>query len=332
MKAGALMLVAVLTAIVVIVGATYEQVEQARDREDLPQIGRSIDIGGRTLNLDCSGSGSPTVIFKTGAPRSGYSWIAIQRHVAEFTRACWYDRAGFGWSELGPYPRTSSASARDLHALLQRAGIRPPYLLVAETFAALDARVYTGMYPADVTGVVLIDALHPDLLSRLPQIRGKAAPVQKYIGYPQNIASQIFSELGLIRLISQRRRSPGPPPPELTAAEWSTILRLSNQPRARVALLQELPAIDASLAEVRAAGNLGDRPLRVISRTPAPSPGDEQRVFQELQADLVRLSTRGKQVLVAPQGAGPLYYQAPQAVVDAVRDVITNLRQIPSTR
>jgi pimeloyl-ACP methyl ester carboxylesterase len=327
MKTTALAFAAVLIAIVLITGATYEQAERARDRDRLPQIGRSIDIGGRSLNIDCAGSGSPTVIFETGAPRPGYSWVFIQGETVKFTRACWYDRAGFGWSDLGPYPRTSDASARDLHALLQRASISPPYVLVPETLAVFDARVYTGLYPAEVAGMVMVDGVHPDLFKRLPQIRAKSAPIQKYIGYPQNIAARLFNEIGLMRLISTSRRTAAPPPPGVTPEQWQTIWRLTNRPQSRVALLQELPAIDQSITQARAAGDLGARPLRVISQTSDREAASDQQIGLELQADLVRLSSRGKQILVLPQTSGFLVYQSPHVVIDAIHEVVLNLRQ-----
>jgi len=103
------------------IGIVYERVGEWRDRKRYPQIGSSVDIGGRTLNLYCSGEGSPTVIFESAGHTAGYSWIAIQPEVAKFTRACWYDRAGYGWSDPGPSPRTFAAIANDLHALLTAA-------------------------------------------------------------------------------------------------------------------------------------------------------------------------------------------------------------------
>lgn len=327
MKTGAWIVAAVVLAIALITGATYEQAARARDREELRQIGRSIDIGGRTLNLDCAGSGSPAVIFESGAPRPGYSWVYIQREVAKFTRACWYDRAGFGWSDLGPYPRTSAASARDLHLLLERAAIGPPYVLVSETSAALDGRVYTGLHPQEVTGVVMVDGIHPDLFIRLPQIRGKGAPVAKYVGYPQSVVSQAVSELGLLRLLSKPRPA-GPMPPELTAGEWTTIWRLTNKPQARVALLQEFPATDQSIAQARAAGDLGDRPLRIVSGMPAGSPSQDDDVGMQLQADLVRLSTRGKHVIVEQPRRGFLLYEAPHAIIGSIHDVVDEARRL----
>lgn len=86
----------------ILAGVIYEQAGEWRDRKRYPQIGHSIDIGGRTLNLYCSGEGTPAVIFESGGHTAGYSWIAIQPEVSRFARACWYDRAGSGWSDPGP--------------------------------------------------------------------------------------------------------------------------------------------------------------------------------------------------------------------------------------
>src|SRR6266850_6353765 len=80
--------------LVAISGAAYEQVRAAQERRRFPQIGRSVDIGGRSLNIYCSGGGSPSVVLISGAGLPGYSWILVQPQVARITRACWFDRAG----------------------------------------------------------------------------------------------------------------------------------------------------------------------------------------------------------------------------------------------
>src|SRR5437660_5581879 len=108
-------------AVLILCGFVYERIGRARDRKRLPQIGRSADIGGRTLNIFCSGTGSPAVIFEPGGSDPGLSWEQTQMEVSKFTQSCWYDRAGIGWSDPGPYPRTSVAIASDLHKLLERA-------------------------------------------------------------------------------------------------------------------------------------------------------------------------------------------------------------------
>jgi pimeloyl-ACP methyl ester carboxylesterase len=133
---------------VVLAGVTYEQVGRRQDRKRYRQTGLSVDIGGRTLNIYCLGEGSPTVVFDSGGHTAGYDWIAIQPQVAKFTRACWYDRAGFGWSDPGQRPRTFQAVMNDLHTLLQAGAIPPPYVLVGTNLSGMHVRVYTGLYPA----------------------------------------------------------------------------------------------------------------------------------------------------------------------------------------
>lgn len=92
-----ILLLSGIVLIGVIAGRTYEVVGERRDKERLPQIGRSIDIGGRNLNIFCTGAGAPPVILESaGGP--GYFWMEIQPEIAKFTTACWYDRAGEGWS------------------------------------------------------------------------------------------------------------------------------------------------------------------------------------------------------------------------------------------
>src|SRR5882762_6714055 len=80
-------------------GFVVERMERKRDRERIPQIGRSVDIGGRTLNIFCSGTGTPAVIFESGGDEPGLGWEQTQTEVSKYTRACWYDRAGIGWSD-----------------------------------------------------------------------------------------------------------------------------------------------------------------------------------------------------------------------------------------
>lgn len=106
-------------------GFIYEQIGRARDaRLSSPRIGKAYSVNGHSLNLYCSGSGSPTVVFESGGNAPGYSWLPVQPKVAQFTRACWYDRAGVGWSDPPVKVRNSTNIADDLHELLLAARSR----------------------------------------------------------------------------------------------------------------------------------------------------------------------------------------------------------------
>lgn len=302
------MVAALIAAIVA--GARYEHEARRQDLLRFPRIGRAVDIGGRTLNIYCSGEGSPAVILESGAPESGYSWVFVQREIAKFTRACWYDRAGYGWSDPGPDPRTSAAIAKELHELLQAAGIVPPYVLAGAAFGGLHVRVYNGLYPRDVAGMVLVDSVHGDEGTRMPRSLG---PLPAFLHYPQSRLAQAMNEIGLLR-VGAHHSTPGPPPKELTSDEWATIWGLRDEPKTRAALLQELVADPSE--EAHAAGNLGDRPLIVLSS----ATGEDDTVSMELQAELARLSTRARHVVVN-NGHNAIYYNAPDAVIAAIREV-----------
>ncbi len=342
-KWGTLVLAASLIGVIALIsGVTYEQVQRAHDRERLPQVGRSVDIGGRTLNIDCSGAGQPAIIlqrgspwpflkdpkeiFQNGSPRPGYSWVAIQRELAKLTTTCWYDRAGSGWSDPGPYPRDTASQARDLHALLEGAHVPPPYVLVAEATAALDAHVYAGFYPGDVAGMVLVNGVHPDLLTSIRPGTARMARFPRFVGQSQDAVAQASNQLGLYRLGAKNRPAPATPQ-GIADLEWNTIWRLTEAAKARTALVQDIASWPQSTAEARAAGTLGDRPLIVIDDDQVVAP-EFAGVWAELQGDLARLSSRGRHVALDAHGGDPVY-EAPGSIADAVRQVLGEVRGQP---
>ena len=325
-------------------GLLYEQTERARDRQRYPRIGRAIDIGGRTLNIDCEGAGRPAAILASGAnwgttlaihdpqtmwanggPRPGYSWVTVQRALASLTTVCWYDRAGSGWSDMGPYPRDSASHARDLHALLGAARVPPPYVLVGESSAGLDARVYAGFYPSEVAGLVLVGWADPGIWLGPRSNNGKrAARVLQLVYRSQDAMAELFNMVGLYRLGPVR---PAPAPPQgLTAAEWRTIWFLTHSSKAMSALIQDIASWRLSSAEARAAGNLGSRPLLVVSPEHITGPTEFLEAWTSTLSDLARLSTEGRQITIGG-GANDLLYDAPQAIADAAGQVVQEVRR-----
>jgi pimeloyl-ACP methyl ester carboxylesterase len=313
-------------------GVVYEEVGRRRDRERLPQVGRSVDIGGRSLNLYCSGEGSPAVILDSGAGEPGYAWSHIQPEIAKFTRACWYDRAGEGWSDPGPFPRTSAATAEDLHELLRRAGVPPPYVLVGHSYGGLNVRVYNGLYPTEVAGMVLVDAAHEDEPARAPKFMlGHTLP--RPLWYPLHLVAQAALRVGLVRLFTSRAPLPADP---ARRTRQQTVAALRQRPEA-VAALADYVTAPESYAEAHNAAGLGDRPLVVLTRGQAPTTiGDpemdrqaaayEQIWMHEMQPQLARLSTRGRQVIVEKSGHG-IPEEAPEVVIEAVREVVLSARE-----
>lgn len=127
------------------------------------QPGQLVSVNGFRLNLYCMGSGSPTVVFDSGWGDWAPAWSKVQPQIAKWTRACSYDRAGTGFSDLGPMPRTSVRIAKELHTALHRAGIAGPYILVGSAFGGDNVRTFADLYMGEVAGLVLVDADPDDL-------------------------------------------------------------------------------------------------------------------------------------------------------------------------
>lgn len=321
----------VLTALVI--GTTYEECGRRADRARLPRIGQAVDIGGRSLTIDCAGEGQPVVVLDSGANSSGYAWAQIQSRIAPLTRTCWYDRAGEGWSDPGPFPRTSAAIASDLHALLTRAAIPPPYVLVGHSFGGLNVRVYTGHYPSEVAALVLVDSAHEDEPRRAPPFMLGPKP-PRMLWRPLDWLFRASARVGLVRL-TKPAVPLSPDPSRRMRAEIVEALR--NRPQTVATVAATGVVAPDSYEQARAAGGLGDRPLIVLTRGKLPEPtGDpaidraaadyQRRWMHELQAQLARLSTRGRQVIVDSSGHG-IPEEAPDAVIDAIRDVVAAVRQ-----
>jgi len=134
---------------------TFKRPGQSESQNSLSL--QKVDVGGHNLNLLIGGQGSPAVIFEGGFGTGIASWSTVQKEVAAFARTVSYDRAGLGQSDLGPKPRSAKQIATELHVALEKAGVKPPYVLVGHSFGGIYARVFADMYPKEVVGMVLID-------------------------------------------------------------------------------------------------------------------------------------------------------------------------------
>jgi pimeloyl-ACP methyl ester carboxylesterase len=342
--------VALVVLLAAAVGFTYEQTGRWQDSQHRFRIGRAVDIGGRTLNLDCAGSGSPAVILEAGGGGyGGYGWRMVQSGVSEFTTVCWYDRAGEGWSDPPPAATSSATVTSDLHELLQRAPVPGPYVMVGHSIGGEYVRIFTAKYPSEVAGVVLVDSSHPD--QREPPMM--MSPVNRMPTWARRLVCSavlpIVERFGLIRLA--HRNAVVDVPPQFSSEQAPATRAIRNQ---RVKGLetgadQGCAATDGGAIRTdrgtgdpevdgaaRNAGSLGDRPLIVLTagkywKPDDPAAAQEIAAFHEiwvnqLQAELARLSSNGRQIIVQNSDHG-IPDEAPAAVVNAVRDVVTEVRK-----
>lgn len=275
--------------------------------------GTLVDIGGRSLHLNCTGSGSPTVVLDAGLGGNSLEWALVQSRVANFSRVCSYDRAGYGWSDPGPQPRTSSVIASELHAALLAAEVGPPYVIVGHSFGGFNARLFAARYPGESVGLVLVDAAHEEQFERLA--RGPAPT----------------------RIVPRGHLYTAPPlsvPEGIPMSLRATARQLAAAPKARRAALSELLQFEHSAVEVERDSPHLDLPLVIVSRSAAlwkHSPEAEQleRTWSQLQREMRKLSDHSVQIF-AGSTSHHIHLKEPELVARAIRQVVDAVRGRPS--
>jgi len=145
----------------VMLGIVYQFVGTRRDQRIYPPPGRLIDLGTHRLHLNETGSQGPAIVLESGLMSTVLSWTELQGELSKSFRVVSYDRAGLGWSELGPMPRTADRIVDELHSALEKAGVAPPYILVGHSFGGLTMQLFAARFPTKVMGLVLIDTVVP---------------------------------------------------------------------------------------------------------------------------------------------------------------------------
>ena len=148
---------AVVLFVVAIAGTIYQTAATEADQRKYPPTGVLVSVDGYKMHISCLGEGSPTILLDHVGGGSSLDWALIQPKLAEHTRICAYDRAGFGWSDYNPAPRTLEQQVHELHGLLEGANEKGPYIYVGHSYGARVARVFAEKYPQDVVGMVLMD-------------------------------------------------------------------------------------------------------------------------------------------------------------------------------
>ena len=308
--------------------------------------GRLVDIGGWRVHLNCTGETralQPTVILESGKGDFSVEWSLVQPGVARFARVCSYDRAGDGWSDLGPNPRTMHQIVYELHTLLERAGVKPPLVLVGHSYGGALVRLYTSTYPADVVGMVLVEAGADNPIRLLPDgrlvhssdiVTGRPIPAIKVSNplresdIPPTAMSQIKAGLQ-----EASRTANDPPRNKLPAdAQRMRTWALSQVKHVAAAFNPVEEEEIAGLRAERAKSQypLGDMPLIVLTRGLSEEDGPDGKAFaEEHRRDHEAISNMSRQgkLVIATHSGHHIQLDEPELVVKAISDVLAAVRK-----
>ncbi len=312
------LIILILTAL--LIGGFYQNISETRERRFHPRPGQLVDIGSYKMHIYCLGQGSPTVILDAGLGDSFVSWHKVQPEIAKFTRVCSYDRAGIGYSDSSPRPRTSKVFAEELHTLLQRAAVPSPYILVGHSMGGFDVRLYASLYRTEVAGMVLVDSSHPEQQKRLPSALNDMDATW--------LREQEFFEFsmpfGIPRLLG-------------FCGDDAAVRAVECNFHSMRESVAELKSISESAAQTASTGSLGDLPLVVLSHDPdLPQPDLPEDLlkptndaWQQMQLELTHLSSKSKHV-IAKNSGHYIQLDRPDLVIESVRGVVDQARSAPS--
>jgi len=282
--------------------------------------GQMIDVGGYQMHLFCTGQGNPTILLASGLDDISIFWSQVQPEVSKSSLVCFYDRAGLGWSETSPDPRTIENMVKELHTLVTNAKVNGPYVLVGHSFGGALIRLYAHDYPDDILGMGLVDAAPDDLFIRVPSWKNA---INTKIGLYHTLVP--MSSFGLLAFTPGSIPNRGIPADVL--AQYRAIAVSTGYFQTGVL---ENEAFENNLAELRAENvNLGDLPLIVISRgywdlMPVFSEIENQQAWQtwqDMQTELLLLSTNSKQI-IATKSEHHIQLQQPELVIEAIREIV----------
>ncbi|PXX61090.1 pimeloyl-ACP methyl ester carboxylesterase [Nocardia tenerifensis] len=284
----------------------------SNDIVSAPPVGGFQEIDGRRIFAHRSGSGGPAVVFLPGASAVGLDYFGVQQEVSRFTTAVVYDRGGTGYSDFLPLPRTAAAVATELHDLLRAQNITGPYVLAAHSLGAFYAYRFAQLYPGEVAGLVWLDGLHRDWDEFMPP----AASLAEAERLAPDV-TQLVHMHPAIREMSEELYADYPEPVRQALIEAKV-----SEEWLRVGVGERTGLADLA-AELRDGPSLPDVPvvaLSVLGNDAAEQERHDGRT--RMDAALVAEVSHGEQRLITDTFHHRLCFDRPDAVVQAIRDVL----------
>lgn len=297
-----------------------------------PPLGKLYEVGGHKMHLYATGASNrgPSVVLEAGAGAFSIDWYLVQQEMAKFARVCSYDRAGHAWSELGPRPRTYKQAAYDLHRLLARAGIPPPYIVVGHSLGGALVRTFAAEYPNDVSGVVLVDVgiegspgfVNGKVTAPWEGVQPRPIPTPRDIREDERVLAK--PELDGYKQFRELFGAPKIEKPFDKLPEPIQKLRLwaMSLPQSNVTDHNSYGAEEEFLLfadRIRREHPLGNKPLAILSRE------SDERDRMERQRKLLCLSSNSV-FAVSDFPVHEIHLTQPNLVVNAVRAVLQSVK------
>jgi pimeloyl-ACP methyl ester carboxylesterase len=329
--------IAVVLAALIVAGVVYQRRGLRRDARLWPPPGRMVTIGdGRRIHLYALGAGIPAVVFEAGISATSLNWRSVQQTIAGLTRVVAYDRGGLGWSDPGGTRRTASNIVMELRTALRAAGVEPPYVLVGHSFGGLVVRRFASLYPAEVAGLVLLDALQPEEWSPMSDRHRR----MQAIGIRLARRGAFLARVGLVRVavslfLAGSRRLPraigrctsghgatvinrlagevGKMPREV----WPMVAAHWCNPGSFLGMAAHFEALPASADEMREAALSNGIPVTVLTAGKNPPVPEEA----------IRAIAHNARHVVARESGHWIHLDQPDLVVEAVVEMVEGARR-----
>ena len=308
----------ILAVVLFVLAVLYELYSRYSAKKNFVDNGTYVDVAGHQMHYLKRGKGTPTVVFESGLDFSGHmSWYKVQEEVSKFATTISYDRAGILRSEKSTKPRTCENIAEELHTLLENIEAKKPYVLVVHSLGGLIARCYAKKYADTLSGIVFVDASHPEQLERAPEsikAKMKSAGLHSdwviFLSYNTGLTRLSINSM-LDELLKDEKDK------KILKAEINAYLIESNN-----GAIEEAKMIE-QMTKASKGVRFGDIPFTILSAIREGKNEDERvlsKFFGELQKESVNLSTKSKLLIV--ESGHFIQLEKPEVVIEAIREMI----------
>lgn len=324
--------IAGIAVTLVMAGCLYQSIGAQRDRRRYAGSGRWVQIDDeRRLYLLEKGEGCPTVLFEAGIAATNLNWSHVQEAVASFTSTASYDRSGLGWSSPARTARTPGNIAPELHSLLQRGGIKPPYILVGHSFGGLVMRRFAICYPEEVAGVVLVDPMRCEEWPPLdPSKQSQLDLGRKLMRFAIPAARCGFVRLAVTSLLGRSCRLSGMlagaagnggkhalgritcEVGKMPRHTWPIIAAHWSRPSYYAGMFSHVDAIPETVREMHSAEQIRGVPVLVLTPVSSKPLSDEE---------LLRIGDNTQQI-IAESSEHWIHLDEPDLVVRSIREMV----------